>query len=253
MTIIVLLAAIWFAGFYGYAKLRDYSRLIRGTKDGSQVEKITTGLLLVVLWLPVSAVISAILNYCVTKNAALLPAVTIIENYISLIFPLVGFVFISVGARGLSELVRQRPSQGVINAMVLLLVYVGLVYYRFVATTPNRDAVYHLHIWFILATIAAPYIFMWFTGLLASYEIYHYRQKAAGVVYRKSWSMLAIGLVWLIMTSFVLQYLTSLSARLAGLSIYWLLVIVYSLLLVLGVGFVLIALGARKLQKIEEV
>ena len=252
LTIILILAGIWFAGFYGYAKLLAYSRLVQDDKDGKQVARLTKGIFLLVMWLPVSSVTSAVLNYIVMKHPGLLPAVTVINNYISLLFPLFGFVFISVGARGLSALVRQRPSYRATNALPILLIYIGLIYYRLVATTPNRNAVYHMSIWLILITLVAPYIYMWFMGVQAVYEIYRYQRKVAGIVYRKSWDLLALGLGWLIVVSIGFQYLTTLSARLSRLNIYWLLAIVYSLLLVLSIGFVLIAIGTRKLQRIEE-
>lgn len=55
------------------------------------------------------------------------------------------------------------------------------------------------------------------------------------------------------MMSISVQSLTTLTPHLVHLSIYWTLAIIYSLLLVLSVGFVLIAIGARQLQRIEEV
>jgi hypothetical protein len=113
--------------------------------------------------------------------------------------------------------------------------------------------VYHMSIWLILTTLAAPYIFMWFTGLPATYELYRYSRKVRGIVYRKSWGLLAFGIGWLIVVSIGLQYLSTVTGRLGNLSIYWLLIIIYSLLLVLCIGFILIATGTRKLRKIEEV
>ena len=253
ITIILILAAIWFAGFYGYAKLQAYTLLIKRDKDGKQVAKLTKGIFLLVMWLPVSSVVSAVLNYIAMKHLGLLPAVTIIDNYVNLLFPLLGFIYISRGARGLSQLVRQHPKYRVINLLVVILIYISLIYYRLVATTPNRTAFYHLSIWFILTTLVAPYVYMWSLGLQATYDIYRYRLKVAGLVYRKGWSFLALGLGWLIITSVGFQFLSTLSGRLSHLSIYWLLTIIYSVLLVLSIGFMLIALGTRKLQKIEEV
>jgi hypothetical protein len=116
-----------------------------------------------------------------------------------------------------------------------------------------RDNVYHMSIWLILATVVAPYVFMWSMGLMAAYETYLYRKKVAGVLYQKSLSLLALGLGWLIVTSILFQFVTTLSARLTQLSIYWILIIIYSLLLVLSVGFILVALGAQELKKIEKV
>lgn len=253
LTIIVLLAAIWYVGFYGYAKLSNYNQLIDGSKDGKPTAKLTQGVFLLVMWLPVSFTTSAILNFFAMRHTHLLPAVTIINHYISLILPFVGFFYISMGTRGLSELVRQRPTFRAINIMAVILVYIGLIDYHLVAATPNRAAVYHLSIWLILLTLMAPYICMWFMGILSTYEVYRYRMKVAGIVYRKSWSLFALGLGWLIVASICFQYLTTITSRLNQLSIYWVLLIIYSLLLVLSAGFILIAAGTRKLQRIEEV
>jgi hypothetical protein len=253
LTIILLSAFIWYAGFYGYDRLDTYTNYIEGDKDGQHVAWLTKGIFVLVMWLPVSSVISSILQYIARRHLGLLPSVTIVNNYISLLFPLIGFTLIGVGARGLSTLVKRRFTYQATNILAIILIYIGLIYYRLVATTDNRSAVYHMSIWPILTTIVAPYVYMWYVGLTAAYEIYHYQKKVAGIVYRRSWNLLALGLGWLIVTSIGLQYLTTLSARLNKLSIYWILVIIYTLLIVLSIGFVLIALGAQKLQKIEEV
>lgn len=253
VTIILLLAVIWFIGFYGYAKLQNYSGLIRDNKDGAAVDKMTKGIFLLVMWLPVSSVISAILNFIAERHTGWIPAVTIIDNYINLILPLAGFVFISMGARLLSRMVRQRPSYKGVNALVILVIYISLIYFRLVATTHNRAEIYHMSIWLILTTLVAPYVYMWAAGLLAAYEIYLYHLKVAGIVYRKSWRFLAIGLSWLIVTSILFQYLTTLTARMSHWSIYGVLALIYSLLVVLSVGFIFVTLGSRKLQRIEEV
>jgi hypothetical protein len=253
VTLILLLAAIWYAGFYSYAKLHAYAKLIHNDKDGKPVARIVQGIFLLVMWLPVSSTISTVLNYFAMRHLGMLPAVTVINHYVSLALPLAGFILISLGSRGLSTLVRPHFSYRASNLLAIFLIYVGLIYYRLTVTTPGRALIYHLSVWLILLTLVAPYIYMWFVGLQATYEIYRYRKKVAGVVYKNSWKLLALGLGWLIVMSIALQYLTTLTARLNRLSIYWLLVIVYSLLLLLAVGFVLIAFGARKLQKIEEV
>ena len=252
-SIVIIMAGIWFAGFYGYAKLHKYSENIKGDKDGKHVKKISQGILVLALWLPVSFTISAVLSYIALKNPSTLAATTIIKNYINILIPLIGFILVGMGANGLSEITKSRPSYRTTNLLALFIVYIGLIYYRLLVTTPSRADIYHMSIWPIALTLAAPYIFMWFIGLLATYEIYSYQKKVVGVVYRESWRWLSLGLAWLILSSMALQYLTTLSARLTDLSIYGLLAVVYSMLLMLAVGFVLIALGTKKLQRIEEV
>jgi hypothetical protein len=253
LTIIFLLAAIWYAGFYGYIQLRNYNRLIRDSKDGKAMIWITKGIFLLVLWLPIPSLVSSILDYISLRHLAFAPAATIINNYISLLFPLIAFILIGKGARSLIDLVRVRPSFKAINILAVVLVYIGLIDYHLIASTHNRTDIYHLSIWLILITLAAPYIYMWFVGLLATYEIYRYSRKVRGIVYRRSWAFLAFGIGWLIVMSVVLQYLNTVTNRLDSLSIYWILAIVYSLLLVLSGGFIFIAIGARKLRRIEEV
>lgn len=253
LTIVILMGIIWFAGFYGFSKMESYTSFIRGEKDGKQIAKLTTGIFFLVMWLPVSSVISAILNFFVTRHPSMLSSVTVINNYVSLAIPLVGFVCISRGAHGLGLLIRKRANYKVLHALVLLVIYLGLIYYHMVISTYQRDAVYHLSLWWLLLTFIAPYIYMWFTGFIATYYIYHYRQNVKGIVYRRALSLLALGIGWLITMSIGFQYLSTLTAHLSSWSIYALLALIYGVLLVLAVGFILIATGARKLQRIEEV
>lgn len=253
VTVILILIVIWFAGLYGYMKIKSYAELIEGDKDGKQISKLSKGIFLLVIWQPVSTVVSIVLKHYSLRHHDLVPAVTILDNYLSLIFPFVGFIYIGMAARGLSDLVRKRPNYFVNNLLILFIIYIGIIYFRLVATTTNRSAIYHMSIWLILTTLIAPYVFMWSVGLRATYEIYIYRQKVKGLVYRQSWRYLAVGIAWLIVTSIIFQYVSTLGARLDHLSIYWLLIIIYSLLVILSAGFILIAIGARKLKKIEEV
>jgi hypothetical protein len=64
---------------------------------------------------------------------------------------------------------------------------------------------------------------------------------------------LSYGLLGVIAASIFIQYLTSLSGRLLHWHLSSLLGLIYLLLIIEAVGFVVIALGAKKLQKIEEV
>jgi hypothetical protein len=252
-TIVLLLAGIWFAGFYGYYKLHTYARIIQKSKEGKCIAILCKGLLLLVLWLPISSVSSSVFNYIATKHTGMVAAATIVNNYINLILPLAGFIYIGRGANGLNKFAKQHISYRATCALAIMLVYIGLIYYHLLISTKDRPEVYHLSIWLLLITLIAPYIFMWFLGFLAAYEIYCYQRNVAGIVYRESWKFLGLGIGWLILTSIAFQYLTTLSARLSDLSLYWVLAIIYSLLLILSLGFIFIAIGASKLQKLEEV
>lgn len=253
VTIIILLIFIWFAGFFAYARMSDYAKLIKKDKDGQQIDKLSKGIFLVVMWLPVSFTLSSALNLLAQKHPGALAATTIVNNYVNLLIPLLGFMFIAQGALGLSNLVRAKTDLRILHLIILFLTYISVVYFHLVVSTSNRNLIYHLSFWPLALTLVGPYIYMWVIGLFSSYQIYRYQHEVSGNIYKRGLTLLSLGFSWLIVTSIGFQYLTTLSAHLSKLSFYWLLVIVYSLLLVLSIGFILIALGARKLQKIEEV
>jgi hypothetical protein len=253
LTVIILLAAIWGVGFYGYARLRNYAQMVKKQKDGKHIAAISWGVLFLVLWLPISEDVSAVLSFMTTHYPHWLGAVTIINNYLNLLIPFAGFIFISLGARRLRGLVKQDVTHYLLNLAMLVIAYAGIIYAHLVASTADRTIVYHLSLWLILLTIVAPYLYMWLIGVVAAYDIYHYQRGVKGIIYKQSWNLLASGCGWLIATSIIFQFFAAIFPHLNKLSIYGLLVIVYSLLLVLSFGFILIASGAAKLQRIEEV
>jgi len=253
LTIVIILGFIWFIAFRGYAQLAAYAEMIRKEKDGQQVGRLSQGVFLIAMWLPISSVTSSVLNYIALHHHSFTAAASIISNYVSLFVPLLGFIFVSLGAHGLSGIVRKQPTYRALNILVLSLIYGGLLYYHLVATIPHRDLVYHMSIVWIFATLVAPYLYMWYLGLKASYEIYGYQRKIRGEVYKQAWRRLGFGLGWIIGTSVIFQYLTTVTWHLLDLSIYGLLAVVYGLLLILALGFLFISQGTQKLQRIEEV
>jgi hypothetical protein len=102
-------------------------------------------------------------------------------------------------------------------------------------------------------TLVAPYLYAWFLGFVAAYEIYLYSQKASGIIYRRAWAWLTAGLLTVICTSIAMQYLSTMAERLSHLRLTGILVAVYILLLVMAAGYILIAVGSKQLRRIEEV
>jgi hypothetical protein len=254
LAIVVPLIAIWGAAFYGYFKLSQYARLVKRGDDGKAVRKLSYGVLFLALWLPVSSIISSVLKDVAIVHPNFTTPSVVAHDYLSLLLPLVGFLFISEGARDFSELAKHRPGRRAIYAMGLIIITVGVIYSYLVTNTQNRlNAAYHLDTAMVLITLVIPYIFMWFLGMLASYEIYNYHLRVKGILYSRSLGLLAYGMGAMIITSIFLQYLTTLSSRLSALSLNWILALIYVLLIILAFSFILIALGAKRLQKIEEV
>ena len=107
--------------------------------------------------------------------------------------------------------------------------------------------------WLILLTIIIPYLYAWFMGLFAAYEIFLYSKQTKGLLYRRALTFLSGGFVITIISSVILQYVQSDTTRIRRISFNWLFVGIYLLLLIYASGFLLIGKGAQRLKRIEEV
>lgn len=260
LTVLIPLVVIYCITFYGYSRLYSYARIINKTKDGKELAKLAQGLGILALGQPAKGIVTAILKSIAQDHHRFTAAATIINNYLGLLVPLLGFIFISEGAYGLTILVKKRPTQRAteILAAILILVGVGYCYLIFnnglsILHTGVTSQIYYLPNVVLLLTLVAPYILMWFMGIFAAYYIYLYQNKVSGILYKQSMKQIYIGLSAIIIISILLQYLTTLSNHLLGLKVGSLLLIIYPLLILMSIGYVLVALGAKKLQKIEEV
>ena len=262
LTIVLPLIAIWLIGYYGYIKMHNYSDTLPKNQEGRAVARLTNGVCLLVFQLPVSTLTATLMSRIALSHPGFTAASTIISHYVGLILPLMAFVFISYGSRGLTESVKQRPSQRATYILGLAFIIIGAGFTYFVfrhgnvtsgASAALVETDFFLPNWLLFFTIVVPYIFMWFIGVLAAYEIYLFQQKVSGILFRRSWELLAAGLAWVILVSITLQYLTTLSNHLARLTTTGLLFVIYAILVILAAGFLLIAAGANKLKRIEDV
>ncbi|MEJ0072491.1 MAG: hypothetical protein WDN27_00110 [Candidatus Saccharibacteria bacterium] len=252
-TIIIPEVLIWFAAFYGYQKLYRYSQLIKASKDGRQIAKLARGLLLLSLGLPITTIIGGILSIIAAHNPGFKSASVIVNNYLGVVFPLAAFLWISMGARGLSELSKSRPRLWLLNIVTLSVIVLGVVFCSLiVADHQELRTSYHMSPELVMLTLGIPYMYIWFLGLFSAAELQVYSRKVSGVVYREGWKWLIIGLAGVIFTSILLQYLTTLSTWLTSLALGWILLLLYVLLILLAAAYIVLALGAKKLMKIEE-
>jgi hypothetical protein len=253
-TFIVFEAIIWFAAFYGYYKLRAYSRLIKTNQDGRQVNKLAGGLLALAIGFPLSSILSALLELIGRHQAGLATAAPIISHYLSVAYPLIAFILLSRGARGLTDISKLRLSLRTINVLGLSVIILGTFFCFLVAHSHHdiRES-YHMSYGLVMLTLGIPYMYIWFLGLFSVTQIQQYSRNLTGILYRKSWNLVAGGLGSILVFSIIIQYLGTLSTWLTGLSLSWILLLLYALLLLLAASYIVVALGAKRLMKIEEV
>lgn len=254
LTVIFPEAIIWFAAFYGYQKIQHYSQLIRTGKEGKQIAKLSRGLLLLAIGLPVIAIMSSILTIIASHHPSFTATSVIIQNYANIVFPLLAFIWISNGARGLSELTRTRPPFIVMHIIAVVALTLGIAFCCLIVSQHRElRLTYHMSPQLVMLTLGIPYIYIWSIGLQACAELLEYSRKVHGVLYRKAWIQFISGLAAIIFISILLQYLTTLYTWLNSLTLGAVLLLLYSLLLLLGGAYIVVALGAKRLTKLEEV
>lgn len=251
--------AAWFAAFMGYARLREYAGSIRKTAEGPHFATLATGATWLAWSLPLGAILSVVLAGISNSWHGFLPAAAIISIYANLILALAAFSIIGGAARGLLSQAKLHFDNQANHFIMLLFVLAGVFYcfltFRWfdLSNPGSTDNPYFMPIWLTLLTVSIPYLYAWFVGLLAAYEITLFSKNVRGVLYKHALRYLVAGLVVVIGSSVALQYINTADPRF-GKIIFderLLLAIIFSLLRALG--FILLIVGALRLKKIEEV
>jgi hypothetical protein len=253
------LMAVWFMAFYGYAKLGEYARSIKKTPEASGFGRLAQGCAWIAWSLPIHSIVSLVIRAFGNAHPGFKPAGIIIINYTDLLFPVVGFTLIGAASRHLFDRAKMNLSAASIRGLTLLFVAGGVLYCyltfsRFtgigLGATSNP---YHMAVWLTVLTVIVPYLYAWFVGLLAVYELVSYGRHVRGVLYRQAMHMLVMGLLTMILGSIAFQYSRSLQPGDGHLVLgsYLLFSLIFQV--ITGIGFAIIALGASRLKKIEEV
>jgi hypothetical protein len=262
LTIVVPISLIWFFAFYGYVAFRDYARVIKKGVDGKAFSEISTGLAILAVGLPTSTIISSLVRIVTDANERLIPSMTVLNHYVNIAVTLFAFWYIHKGASRLQKITKQEPQGKEWSLLLGGFMALALTYVYLVLTNPARNtaeptlngqSIFYLPDWLIVTTIILPYLYIWYVGLVSGFYVNFYQKKVNGIIYKTSFRFLALGLIGVIGGSILRQYLTATSNLLADLRLAPLLVLIYTLLIAIAIGFVLIAIGARKLKHIEEV
>jgi uncharacterized protein YacL len=88
---------IWYSSFYAFAKLREYSKPLKNTKDGAAFHKITVGMGVLAFSLVVPTIISLILAEVAAQHSSFKAASVIINNYLGLLPGLLAFLLLYNG------------------------------------------------------------------------------------------------------------------------------------------------------------
>jgi hypothetical protein len=258
LTILAPLIVIYYCALYGFHKFRSYALQIYNSKEGNPLLTLSNGLGVLAFMLPTTGIISTVTNNFELKHPEILVESTIIKNYIALAFALTAFMLIARGGEELVNTLKTQPKLtnnfrriSLISIITISCIYTWLITTR-LDNSASEDHTYFLPNWLIITTIAIPYLYAWCRGVIAVYQLYLYKSKVRGIIYKKAIDFLYKGIAAIIALSVSLQLLTTLSERLNQLNLTPFLFIIYLLVITYALGFGLVVKGANKLRQIEE-
>lgn len=245
---------IWYASFYTFGKLQDYSEPLKGTKDGAAFRKITVGMGVLAFSLVIPTIISLILNNIAAHHEAFKAASVIINNYLGLFPGLLAFLLLYNGTR----MLRRTATRGRAQKLDLRwhapwFLLLSVLFSHLTIDNYYRSHPYHLALWLLIVTFIVPYLYGWVVGLLSAYDLWLYAKAVPGLLYQRAIKLFAGGITVVIVGSIAIQFVSiTITQRLSD-SLGSVLLIDYGLLIIVTIGLFLMALGTKKLIKIEEV
>jgi hypothetical protein len=250
---------VWFAAFLSWSMLSSYADSLKSSRESDNFRSLASGCGWLAWSMPVAGIVGLVLNAIAYKSPGFHPAAVILTNYAGLILPLVAFTIINNAARGLFTSAKLNYRLNSSRALAFFFVCLGVVYcfltFRHfnLASLGSSDNPYFLPIWLMVLTVTIPYLYAWFVGILAAYEINLYSKAIKGVFYRQALRLLVVGLIMVIASLIALQYINNVLPHSGYFILDYKLVTVVIFRILTGIGFGLMALGALRLRKIEEI
>lgn len=254
LILLVPYGVIWYAAFYAFAKLKEYASLIKGSEDGYAFRRIMIGMGILAFGLIIPTAVSLILNNIASHHSGFKSSAVIVSNYLSMLV-LLAFLPMSIGTHKLVSFSKGRPK--LLGLYLFELLFIGLSVsftYMVMHNHVHHYDIYYLNKPLLLTTFVVPYLFGWFMALLCAFEFGIYARNAIGLLYQRALKLLAYGIAIVILGSVSIQFLdnTFIIAKVSN-SVGSLVIFDYIILAIIAAGLVLMALGTKKLKKIEEV
>lgn len=254
------IVAVWLCAFYGYAVVREYATMLKDTAHTGRASVLAArGIGWLAYGVAIPNVVTTVLAIIADAHPGFHGAALIISNYVDVFIAVVAFSIFGIASRRLLETSHAKLSAAGIRMLTVFFVMLGvafcyLVLRHFDLQTPaSANNPFHLPLWLMLLTIISPYMYAWFTGLLSAYELASIAAITPGILYRRALYLFIIGIMAVIASSILAQYVGAIAPRTGHFELNTRLYITFAVRLLAGFGFLLMAAGVQKLKKIEEV
>lgn len=258
LTLVVPAVLILWAAFYGAIRFKAYSLKIKESTEGKALDFVSNGLLILSYGLLIQSVLGTLRQHFLSVGG--LNGFTIINNYTGIIFPLIAFVIMLMGAARLLQSSKFRAAYIKIAIVIIGIASMATIYtfgvfhnpYRNMTPDANTYQSYYLSDGKILMSIIIPNIAVWAFGVLTVLSLQSYSQNTKGFIYKESLHKLVQGLSIVVSLSIGINLLSTIGPSLTNLRLGALLGFVYVLVAAYALGYLMIAKGAQKLYLIEE-
>lgn len=263
LTLVIPIVVIWALAVFGAVRFKQYADKIKHDTDGRALNVIANGLLLLAFGSIAGSLFGLLRNYTEYTSTDY-QILAILSSYWSVLLLVTVFATMYVGSKRLLEMqqvttrdiMTRRSLYTMLFITTLTVIYTALLFtngYRNSTPDPTKYSSFYMNDVQLLLTIAIPTAIAWFVGAQAIVNLQLYSQIVKGSIYRRTFGLLSKGLSAVLLFYVLISVLTALSGLFAGISLAYLLVLVYVILLAYGVGFAVIARAAKKLSLIEEV
>ncbi len=257
LTVVIPVVLIWLIGTYGVAKFKSYAASIKDSPDGKGFNTIANGLAFLLYGGLVTSLYSVTIGYWATS--ASIATRTRISNAYAIIVPLIAYFIILKGARMLVKTVHAKSdfiSRLGWSACVFLVIattyaWMTITHLPEGGGTFTKRPFYLSNIW-VIFLVVLPYILTWGIGVTALTAIQTYAAKVKGSLYRQALHLFVFGVYGIIALSMSLQFMASANIAFQSWGLQSILRLIYAILVLYALGYILVGLGARKLQKIED-
>ncbi len=264
VLIIIPLCIIWFLAFYGFSAFDLYARLIRRDKDGDAFHNIARGIMILAIGSAATTIFNAAAGLYTHSHLESMRYQVIAGNYLTMLVTVASFYFIYKGAVRLCKITKKQrvASSGPLVFNLGYIAFAAVYTYVFVVHLPaaknvpltaTSHAAYYTPNWVLIPTFLVSYLLAWYLGGLSVYLLYFYTRHIGGRLYSSVLRYLSTGVAVVVAGSVIFQILTVFTGQLQNLSTASLLILIYLLLAIIAAGYVPIAIGAKKLAKIETV
>jgi hypothetical protein len=205
-ALLVPYIVIWFFSFYTFAKLQEYSRPLKSTRDGAAFQKITLGMGAIAFSLIVPTMLSLVLSDIAGHHSGFKTAATIIDNYAELFPGLLSFLLLYIGTRALLRTTKDGVEKLDLRWHMPWFALLSIVFSHLTIENQYRSHPYHLSLGILIVTFITPYLYGWMVGLLSAYDLNLYAKTVSGTLYKLAIRQLARGISIVIISSILIQF-----------------------------------------------